>query len=188
MKLIESKILSVLAVFCTIIAFVACKDAADSSQKAVVVTKKQKQLDLDSINKALISKENNAINDYIKTNGNEFIKTGTGLRYYIENQGDSILIKTGEIIVLDYESRLLNGDLLYSSKENGRKVFEVGHGGVESGLEEAILHLHRGDEAEIIIPARLAHGLTGDGGRIPPNATIVYKVKIIENQTNSNKN
>ena len=94
------------------------------------------------------------------------------------------MIKTGDIVALDYELRLLDGELVYSSKENGLKVFIVGRGGVESGLEEAVLHLHKGDEAEIIIPSHLAYGLAGDGDKIPIRSTIVYKLKVIENQSN----
>ena len=67
-------------------------------------------------------------------------------------------------------------------------MFVVGHGGVESGLEEAVLHLHYGDEAEIVIPSHLAYGLTGDGNKIPINSTIVYKVKVVENQSNKLNN
>lgn len=156
-------------------------------QEVIERIQRQKQM-MEEFNKGLVKQENESILKYIENSGNEYVETGTGLRYRIINQGEGDIIKTGDIVALDYELRLLNGDLLYSSDENGRKVFEVGHGGVESGLEEAILHLHRGGEAEIIIPARLAHGLTGDGDRIPPKSTIVYKVKVIENQTNNYNN
>ena len=148
------------------------------------IDRQKKQME--KLNQRLVSQENEEILKYIENSGNTFVETGTGLRYRIINQGDSELIQAGDIVVLDYEVRLLNGDLVYSSEENGVKIFIVGHGGVESGLEEAILHLHKGDEAEIIIPSRLAHGLTGDGHRIPSHSTIVYKVKVIESQTNNN--
>lgn len=179
------KILSVFAVLSVILTiFVACNDNKPV-QQTTYADRKQKKDSLDAMNRRFVAREKEAINDYINHCNVDFVETGTGLCYYIKNQGDSVLIKTGDIVCLDYKVKLLNGDLIYSSEESGRKVFVVGHGGVESGLEEAVLHLHKGDEVEIIIPSRLAHGLIGDGNRIPPRATIVYEVKVIENQTNN---
>lgn len=175
----------ILYIFAVFFAFIACTDVADSSQKANVADKKQKQAKLDSLNRILVLKEKEEIEKYIEKSDKSFVETGTGLCYCIVNQGDGGPVLNGNIVALDYEVRLLNNELLYSSTESGRKVFVVGHGGVESGLEEAILYLHKGDEAEIIIPSRLAHGLTGDGNKIPINSTIVYKVKVIENQLNN---
>jgi len=56
----------------------------------------------------------------------------------------------------------------------------VGHGGVESGLEEAVLLLHAGDKARIIIPSHLAYGLVGDDDKIPARATLIYEIELIE--------
>lgn len=176
------KILTVFAVMSIFFIMEACSDGAERVQNTGFANNKQLKDSLENLNRTLVSKEKEAINEYILNAGADFVKTGTGLCYHIINQGDSKLIQTGDIVALDYELRLLNGDLIYSSYENGRKVFVVGHGGVESGLEEAVLHLHRGDEAEIIIPSHLAYGLAGDGDRIPIRSTLVYKVKVIENQ------
>ena len=77
---------------------------------------------------------------------------------------------------------MLNGDLIYSSKKDGNKTFLVGRGGVESGLEEAILKLCKNSVATLILPAHLAHGLIGDGNKVPPRATLVYRLKVIDKQ------
>ena len=74
------------------------------------------------------------------------------------------------------------GDLFYSSENDGLKSFVVGEGGVETGLDEAMSYLHRGDVAKLIIPFHLAYGLHGDDNRIPEYATLVYTIKIIDNQ------
>lgn len=177
------KISQVFAALSFIITFGACSDV-NTPNKLQNTGKKIEKDNLDSLNRHLVSMEKEAINEYILNSGADFLKTGTGLCYRIINKGDSELIKRGHVVVMDYELRLLNGDLIYSSEENGKKMFVVGYGGVESGLEEAVLYLHKGDEAEIIIPSHLAYGLTGDGNGIPIRATLVYKVKIIENQSN----
>ena len=180
---IFNKILLTIAVLSVVTMFAACSDNAyNQGDKTTDI--RQERAKLEEANRNLVKQEKEIIDEYITNNGLEFVKTGTGLRYRIANQGDSTLIKSGDIITMEYELRLLNGELLYSSDNGGYKVFVVGRGGVESGLEEAVLYLHKGDEAEIIIPSYLAHGLTGDGIMIPPHATLLYKVKIIDNQIN----
>lgn len=172
----------ILAIVGLQLAICSCSNESEQTHNLDLTDKKQTKELLEKANKYMVSQEKEMINDYIEKRNLNMVETGTGLRYCIVNQGDGELIKKGNIVALDYEVRLLNGDLLYSSEDNGRKVFVVGHGGVESGLEEAVLCLHKGDEAEIIIPSHLAHGLLGDGDKIPPKSTIVYKVKVIENQ------
>ena len=95
-------------------------------------------------------------------------------------EGDGDLIERGDIVTLEYEVDLITGDRVYSSKEDGNKTFVVGRGGVESGLEEAILKLRNNSVAVLILPSHLAHGLLGDGERIPPKSPIVYYVKVID--------
>lgn len=178
------KILSVLAFLCVVFTFQNCSNDAKKGKNSAVLDNKQKKECLERANKYLVLQEKEAIDKYIENHMIDMVETGTGLRYRVVNQGDGEKIKTGDIVSLDYEVRLLNDDLLYSSEETGRKIFVSGRGGVESGLEEAVLNLHKGDEAEIIIPSHLAHGLLGDGDKIPPRTPIFYKVKIIDSQVN----
>ena len=184
MSLKTVKILSIFAVFCMVfVCLTGCEDTNKAKQQNTL-DNKQIRDSLEIMNKRFVAMEKEAIKNYIGNSGHDFVETGTGLCYRIVNQGDGEPIKRGNIVALDYKMSLLNGDLIYSSDESGKKVFVVGHGGVESGLEEAMLYLNKGDEAEIIIPSRLAHGLLGDGKKIPPRATIVYELKVIENQVN----
>ena len=167
-----------------LIVFGSCNNNTDHNQQNNTVNKSQIKEELEEVNRKLVLKEKEDIDDYIRQHGLEMVRTGTGLCYCIEKQGDTTLIKTGDIVSLDYVLQTLSGDVIYSSDKGGKLVFLVGCGGVEAGLEEAILHLHKNDEALIIIPSYLAHGLIGDGKRVPPRTTIVYKVKVIENQSN----
>lgn len=156
----------------------SCDNDCQTQQSSQKVDAKQRKESVEKANRYVVIKENEAINDYIERHQMDVVETGTGLRYRIVKQGDTELIKRGDIVSMEYEVRLLTGDLLYSSKEDGPKTFLVGKGGVESGLEEAVLHLHKGDVADIIIPSHLAFGLLGDGDKIPQKAALVYKVKI----------
>lgn len=135
---------------------------------------------LEEANRNFLIQEAGLINDYIEFHKLNVIQTGTGLRYQIHDQGDEDLIEEGDIITLEYEVRLLNGNLIYSSENDGNKTFLVGRGGVESGLEEAVLKLSKNSVATLILPAHLAYGLTGDGNKVPHRATLVYKIKVVD--------
>jgi len=161
-----------------IFALISCNDSCQTQQSAQTVDVKQRKESVEKANRYVVIQEKEAIQDYIERHNLEVVETGTGLRYCIVKQGSTEPIKRGDVISMEYEVRLLTGDLLYSSKDDGIKIFLVGKGGVESGLEEAVLHLHKGDVAEIIIPSHLAYGLLGDGDKVPPKATLIYKVKI----------
>ena len=135
---------------------------------------------MEKANRYLLVQEAEQIDDYIERHDMNVIQTGTGLRYQIISQGDGDLIESGDVVSLEYEIRLLNGKMIYSSKNDGIKTFLVGRGGVESGLEEAILKLRKNSVAILILPAHLAHGLLGDGNKVPARAALVYKLKVVD--------
>jgi len=81
---------------------------------------------------------------------------------------------------LNYRISLLDGTLCYSSDSLGVKEFAIGHGGVESGLEEGILLLKVGDKARFIMPPFKAHGLLGDMKKIPARSIIVYEIELLK--------
>lgn len=153
------------------------KDAKDKE-----ITKKEIEEYLEKRNRDFLVQEANLINSYIERNNLDVVNTGTGLRYQIHEQGDGILITEGDVVTLEYEMRLLDGNLICSSENDGKKTFLVGRGGVESGLEEAVLKLCKNSVATLIIPAHLGHGLIGDGNKIPSQATLVYKLKVVDKQ------
>ena len=131
-------------------------------------------------NIAAIEVENNQIDKLIDSLGWNMNKSATGLRYEILEKGDGPKAEFGKMVRFEYETKLMNGEIIYSSIQSGPKEFKIGSGGVESGLEEGILLLNTGDKARLIIPSYLAHGLSGDQDRIPPKATLIYTIKLID--------
>lgn len=157
----------------------ACNEAP---QKPQSISPSEMKKSMETANRYLVRDEENDIENYIERHGLEMIATGTGLRYQILKQGSSKLIEAGEEVSLEYELCSIAGDLIYSSAKDGLKTFVVGRGQVESGLDEALTLLHRGDVAKVIIPSHLGYGLHGDDNQIPEYATLVYTIKIIDNQ------
>ncbi|MCF6342244.1 MAG: FKBP-type peptidyl-prolyl cis-trans isomerase [Bacteroidales bacterium] len=163
--------------FTTLLLITSCKEqpaktAASSSQQA-----KESLL---KANRYLVKQEKEEIENYIRRHGWEMQETGSGLRFAIVKTGIGELATEGKTAVLDYSTRLITGDMIYSSTEGGPKVFTIGHGGVESGLEEAVLLMHCGDRARVIIPSHLAFGLLGDDNKVPARSTLIYEIELTE--------
>ncbi len=169
----------VLIYFILFFLLLSCNDVKNKKM-VQVIDDKQLELSLEEMNRQMLRYESELIDGYIEKNNLNVIKTGTGLRYQIINKGDGELIKKGDVVSLEYKLSLLSGELLYSSENDGNKVFLVSRGGVESGLEEAILKLKNNSEAILILPPHLAYGLIGDGNKIPPKAILVYEIKVID--------
>jgi FKBP-type peptidyl-prolyl cis-trans isomerase len=146
------------------------------------ITKGEMKSSMEKANRYLLNEEAEDIENYVKRHGLNMTTTGTGLRYQILKQGSEQKIEKGEVVTLEYELHSIAGDLIYSSENDGVKSFIVGEGTVESGLDEAMTYLHRGDVAKLIIPFHLGYGLHGDDNRIPEYATLVYTIKILDNQ------
>ncbi len=132
------------------------------------------------INKFLVEKDAEAIENYIGRRKWEMNKTESGLYYMIYKNGIGRQAKFGSLATINYEISLLDGTICYKSDSTNPKSFIIGKGGVESGLEQGILFLREGDKAKFILPPHLAYGLTGDEHKIPPRSTIVYDIELIK--------
>ncbi len=135
---------------------------------------------IEKANKYLVRKEQEQIENYVRRHGLTMQQTGTGLLYQIDNEGNGELIAKGKIVKLKFVTRFLTGDIVYSSATEGDKIFQVGKGGVEAGLEEAILLLRKGAKAKIILPSHLAFGLLGDQQKIPPRSVLIYEIEVVD--------
>lgn len=123
------------------------------------------------------------IQAFARRSGWPMKETPTGLRYYIYDSTDDARrprIERGDAARLEYTLRLLTGEKIASSEENGMKTVIVGESDIESGLTEALLLLRRGDKARIIIPSHLGYGFSGDGKRIPSGASLLYDIEVKE--------
>lgn len=142
----------------------------------VVMDYAEAQERLIEANRNRVRSERADIDTYIQQRGWPVDTTGTGLRYWVNHQGGGVAAARGMIVQLEYTISLLNDSVMYASETNGLLTFNIGQDFVETGLHEAMLYLHEGDSAKVVLPSHLAHGLTGDFGRIPGNAPVVYEL------------
>ncbi len=172
------------SIFAVILGLVmlSCKnDSENDDEKSFDQSKVKEQFI--KANKQVVVKESDEMDYYQKSHQMDFIKTKSGIRYFVYKasaKGDSI--KDGDIIKINYTISLLSGTECYSSKTDGPKEFKVGMENIEDGLHKAVLYLKSGDKALIMIPSHLAHGLLGDSKKIPPQSPIVYDIEILSSK------
>ena len=131
-------------------------------------------------NKYLVKQDEENIKSYCKRYKWNMTITGTGLWYEIVEHGNGIKASEGKQVTLKYRTELLDGTYCYSSDSTGYKIFTLGSGKVESGLDEGVSLMRVGDKARFIIPPHLAYGLLGDNSCIPSRSVIVYKVELVK--------
>lgn len=162
-----------------VFALFACNNETEHIKGKKKLNKKMIKESLVKTNQYLLKSEKQSINDFIDRYNFQMSETGSGLFYEIYKKGNGSKAQKGKIAELKFSIRLLNGQMVYRSDEEGIKEFEIGKGGVESGLEEGILLLRIGDHARFIIPSHLAFGLLGDLEKIPEKAALVYDIELI---------
>jgi len=110
-----------------------------------------------------------------------FDKTDSGLRYKMIQKGDGKKAEAGKTVAVHYEGSLENGKVFDSSYPRKKPIeFRLGQGQVIEGWDEGIALLQVGDKARFVIPSDLAYGASGAGGVIPPHATLIFDVELMD--------
>ncbi|WP_299016536.1 peptidylprolyl isomerase [uncultured Polaribacter sp.] len=108
-------------------------------------------------------------------------ETASGLRYQILQKGEGKKATKGAGVSVHYKGQLLDGTVFDSSYKRKQPIdFNVGVGQVISGWDEGIQLLQVGDKARFVIPSDLAYGSAGAGGVIPPDATLIFDVELMD--------
>jgi len=152
--------------------------SCNSNREAKKVDMKPATKDLTELNRYLVQKDREIIENYIERKNLDMTESPTGLWYLVKNEGNGGFLADNDKIAMIYECALLDGTQCYSSDTLGPKEIILGKTKLEPGLDEGLRLLKPGAEAVFILPPFLAYGLIGDGNKIPPRATIVYRVKI----------
>eukprot|EP00347_Sterkiella_histriomuscorum_P007178 403349960 len=97
------------------------------------------------------------------------------------NEGTGPQCPVGATVKVHYTGKLTNGTVFDSSIPRGEPLeFVVGEGQVIRGWDEGICQLQKGQKATLTCPPDYAYGAAGIGGVIPPNATLIFDVELID--------
>jgi len=111
----------------------------------------------------------------------KLITTKSGLKYADLEVGTGTEVKTGMLVLVDYEGRLANGEKFDSSYDRREPFsFKIGASQVIQGWEEGVIGMKVGGKRKLVIPPDLAYGEAGAPPRIPPNATLTFEVKVLD--------
>jgi FKBP-type peptidyl-prolyl cis-trans isomerase len=112
---------------------------------------------------------------------NTMQQTATGLGYSITQEGSGAKPKKGQTVIVHYTGKFLSGEVFDSSVGRGKPFsFKLGAGQVISGWDEGLALLNIGSKATLLVPPQLGYGAYGAGGVIPPNATLLFEVELID--------
>lgn len=117
----------------------------------------------------------------IKKLAEGFDRTSSGLFYKIINKGSGKKAEKGKTVSVHYKGMLTDGTVFDSSYKRKEPIeFSLGRGQVIEGWDEGIGLLQVGDKARFVIPSHLAYGDRGAGGVIPPKATLIFDVELMD--------
>jgi len=96
--------------------------------------------------------------------------------------GDGLEAEKFDILTVNYTGKLEDGTVFDSSKNPGRDPFRftVGTGQVIQGWEEGFIGMKIGGTRTLTIPPEMGYGARGAGDVIPPNATLIFEIELLE--------
>ena len=113
----------------------------------------------------------------------KMMTTDSGLKYVDEVVGTGAAPTRGKQVTVHYTGTLENGTKFDSSVDRKQPFkFIIGVGQVIKGWDEGVMSMKVGGKRKLVIPANLGYGARGAGGVIPPNATLLFDVELLDVQ------
>lgn len=127
-----------------------------------------------------ISENNTLIASNIMSQEN-VVTTSSGLKYVEITEGTGATPVAGQTVVVHYTGTLEDGEKFDSSRDRKKPFsFKLGIGQVIKGWDEGLSTMKVGGRRQLIIPSELGYGARGAGNVIPPYATLIFDVELLE--------
>ena len=131
--------------------------------------------------KALLKTEMATFEKEMLAKNPDAVKTDSGLMYVPIKPGSGPAAAKGARVSVHYTGVLANGKKFDSSRDRGRPFrFSLGAGEVIPGWDIGIAGMKKGEIRRLLIPYHLAYGERGYPGVIPPKATLIFDVELVD--------
>ena len=124
-------------------------------------------------NRTIAQSEQTSINEYVQRRNWPMKQLSNGSRIWEYETGKGPKVDYEDSVHVVYDIESINGKTIYTDVE---EHYVAGRRQTLLGLDEAVMQLHRGSKAKIILPSNLAYGIGGDGDRITRSAILVMDV------------
>ncbi len=139
------------------------------------------QQEMEQQNENQLSIDLELIENYLKENNIDAMKSESGLHYVITEKGNGDNAAAGDNVTVHYTGMLLNGEKFDSSLDRNQPFsFQLGQGMVIRGWDEGITYFNKGASGTLYIPSTLGYGSSGAGGVIPPNAILIFEIQVLD--------
>ncbi len=129
----------------------------------------------------------NSSNDSMNSSSDIEVSTSTdatpaaGLKIEDTKVGTGPAAKSGDTLLMHYVGTLTDGKKFDSSRDRGEPLeFTLGIGQVIKGWDQGVLGMKVGGQRKLTIPPELGYGARGAGSSIPPNATLIFEIELVE--------
>lgn len=132
-------------------------------------------------NKALNTKEKEAIEALLKKNNYEYLTSESGFWYYYNTKIDSDTLRTpvfGDIVNYNYSVKNLNGNLIYSKSDISTQDYTMDQQELFTGLREGLKLMKTGETVTFLFPSQKAYGYYGDNNKIGTNVPLICEVTV----------
>lgn len=126
-------------------------------------------------NKVIASSEETQIDSYLSRRGWQMTKLYGGVRYVEYLQGKGKKLDFEDHVTVTYRLEALDGKVLYNGQSDS---VTLGKHLPNEGLDYALMQLHRGSKAIVIVPSSMGYGVRGDGDRVPARTVLIYDLTV----------
>lgn len=105
-----------------------------------------------------------------------------GVKITVLKEGNGDVAKLGDIVAVNYTGKLSDGTI-FDSNVNPQSepfIFDLGTENIIKGWNIGVTGMKVGEKRVLEIAPELAYGASGIGGVIPPNATLIFEVELLE--------
>jgi len=107
----------------------------------------------------------------------------TDLKIEITEEGSGAVAENGMSVSVHYTGKLTDGTKFDSSLDRGTPFsFTLGQGRVIKGWDQGVLGMKVGEKRTLTISSELGYGSAGAGASIPPNATLIFDIELLDVQ------